>query len=125
MAKARGTELSDAELETLFAASEREAPLPSGDLLTRIMADAAEGLVPGPALPEREVRPCFAGLVEALGGAAGLTGLGAAVATGLVIGIFPPELVTSYTQALIGADVELSDYVPGLEPGLVDGAFDG
>ncbi|MEM1235213.1 MAG: hypothetical protein AAGH70_13915 [Pseudomonadota bacterium] len=125
MSKPQGTELSDAELETLFEASDSEAPLPSGDLVARIMADAEQAQPRAPALPEPEGRPWFAGLMEALGGAAGLTGLGAAVATGLVIGIFPPDLLASYADVLTGADVTLIDYVPGLQLSLADEAFDG
>lgn len=125
MAKPRGKELSDAELETLFAASDAEAPLPSGDLIARIMADAEDARPLAPAKAEPEARPLFAGLWAALGGAAGVTGLGAAVATGLVIGIFPPDLLMSYAEVLTGANVTLTDYVPGLALDLAGGAFDG
>ena len=42
-----------------------------------------------------------------------ISGLGAAVATGLIIGVFPPEQLASYAATLTGAEVSLSDYVPG------------
>ncbi|MCH2076920.1 MAG: hypothetical protein MK180_08530 [Rhodobacteraceae bacterium] len=116
MADPRKSELTEAELDRLFKASDAETPLPSGDLMARIMADAeavqAQAIAPTPGAAPQS-RGLFAGLGEALGGWAGLSGLGAAVATGLVIGIFPPDQLASYAAMLTGAEVSLSDYVPG------------
>ncbi|MEM9350611.1 MAG: hypothetical protein AAGA47_10135 [Pseudomonadota bacterium] len=114
--------LSEAELDTLFRASEGEAPLPSGDLITRIMADAeAEQAVA--ALASSAPRPSgLAGLREALGGWAGLSGLAGAAAMGLIIGVFPPEVLSTYSDTVLGiSSATFSDYVPGLGEVQLDG----
>ncbi|MEM8591815.1 MAG: hypothetical protein AAGF13_04745 [Pseudomonadota bacterium] len=115
----RKSELSEAELDTLFSASDAEAPLPSGDLMARILADAEaeQG-----ARSEPVARRGFLGtLREALGGWAGISGLAGAVATGLVIGVFPPDALSYYSSLLLGGDVIYSDYVPALSEVSFDG----
>lgn len=112
--------LSEAELDLLFRAAEEEAPLPSSDLFDRIMADAAAMQpVVEPATAQRQ--SWLTGLRETLGGWAGLSGLAGAVATGLIIGVFPPEALGSYAESVLGGEAYLSDYVPGLSEVSFDG----
>ncbi|MEM9438705.1 MAG: hypothetical protein AAGA15_16880 [Pseudomonadota bacterium] len=113
--------LSEAELDTLFRASESEGPLPSGDLIARIMADAeAEQAVAALARPARP--SVLAGLRETLGGWAGLSGLAGAAAMGLIIGVFPPEALSTYSDTVLGiGTATFSDYVPGLGEVQLDG----
>lgn len=129
MADPRKSELTEAELDRFFKASDVEAPLPSGDLMARILsnADAQQAQAfapPPPSTTPSEARSVFAGLKETLGGWAGLSGLGAAVATGLVIGIFPPAQLVTYAEVLTGGQAYFSDYVPG-DAGLGTVTFDG
>lgn len=110
-------ELNAEELDTLFAASDSEGVLPSVDLVARILADAEREQ----AVARAEQRPWHARLQDMLGGWRGMSGLAGAVATGLVIGMFPPDMLLLFTEALIGAELSAADYVPRLG----EVAFDG
>ncbi|MEM6477409.1 MAG: hypothetical protein AAF647_00030 [Pseudomonadota bacterium] len=120
------SDLSDAELERLFQASDAEASLPSGDFMARILADAQAlqpqpSLAPAPVPPRALTQSPFAALREALGGWRGLSGLAGAVATGLVIGVFPPEALATYADGLLNGEALFSEYVPGLGEVSFDG----
>ncbi len=117
-------DVADAALEQLFEAAQKNAPLPSGDLMARILADAAAEQAKNQAqeAPRRAAPSPVLGLRAALGGWAGLSGLAGAVALGLMIGIFPPDGLTSYTDLVLGSgSTGLSDYLPGLEGVSIDG----
>ena len=76
----------DTGLDEFFAAARAEAPLPSGDLLARIEAEAL-------ALQTRAATPApglFAQVRAALGGWPGVAGLAAACAAGIWIGVAAP-----------------------------------
>lgn len=119
--------LSDAELDRLFQASDSEAPLPSGDLMARILADA-EAMAPAAAAPAVSA-PVQAGFLsrlrETLGGWGGLSGLAGAAAMGLIIGVFPPAALSDYAVAVLGGEVAVTDYLPGLEGGFAEAGIDG
>jgi len=121
-------DLSEAELDTLFRASDAEAPLPSGDLIARILADAeavqapvatlATASAPAPAPRGAWLRA----LRDTLGGWTGVSGLAGAVAMGLVVGVFPPEALSTYSEALLGVSLGgYADYVPALDGVSFDG----
>ncbi|MEO0678100.1 MAG: hypothetical protein AAFZ02_11150 [Pseudomonadota bacterium] len=113
-------ELSEAELEAFFAASDRAAPLPSADLFARILADAEAEQARTPEAPQVPARGWAARLADTLGGWAGISGLAGAVATGLIVGIFPPDALLSLTDGLFAAST-FSDYVPAFDAVAFDG----
>lgn len=91
------TEPEDARLEALFAAA-REAERPGDDLVARVLADAA--MVQAAARPALSPSPVqrggvWAGILSALGGWPGLSGVTAAGVAGLVIGLWAPDVVDS------------------------------
>lgn len=122
---------TDAELNGLFDAARREAPLPSGDLLARIAADAeleAKAVAnsvpaePRPAAPVARQRPgLWARLGAVFGGWPAVGGLVAAAATGVVLGFAAPDAVAAWAgeawplSAALGTGVEAGDFVPTLE----------
>jgi hypothetical protein len=93
------TEPEDARLDALFAAA-REAETPGDDLVARVLADAA--MVQAAARPAPAPSPApvqrggvWAGILSALGGWPGLSGVTAAGVAGLVIGLWAPDVVDS------------------------------
>nr|WP_319247053.1 hypothetical protein [uncultured Celeribacter sp.] len=124
--KKRDAAPDDLALEALFAEAREAAPIPSGDLLARIMADAeteraarfGEKQPPQPA-PSRH--PVIAAMVAALGGWRSVAGLATAGVAGLAIGLGAPgavatlatsgDLAASSTVADLGS-YELDDLVP-------------
>ncbi|MEJ6708798.1 MAG: dihydroorotate dehydrogenase [Amylibacter sp.] len=102
----------DRTLEVLFAAAKADDPVPSGDLMVRIMADAIGAQKPTVApisTPER--RGFGQTLSDVFGGWAGATTLVACVGLGVVVGFASPDVVLSY---LPGAEFGLGDDVFGL-----------
>ena len=84
----------DLGLEALFAAARDEAPMPSGDFMMRLQ-DAA--LAEMPVAGARVRQPgVWAQLRDALGGWKGASGLAAACAVGLWLGINPPAVLSDY-----------------------------
>lgn len=83
------------DLDQLFAAARNAAPVPSGDLMARILDDAY-AMQPMPAAAAAPVlhtasgpgtfRRLLALLADAVGGTGVLAGLGTAAATGLFLG---------------------------------------
>jgi anti-sigma-K factor RskA len=89
---------NNSDLDDFLAAARSEAPLPSGDLLARIEAQAlAEQPVAG---PRSRPEPVWRQVLAVLGGWPGAAGLAAACAAGLWLGISPPAVV----DGLLGAD---------------------
>lgn len=95
---------NDPDLEVFFEAARAE-PVPSDDLVARVLADAARlqadqtVIVPAPARP---------GWLEAIGGWLTVSGLAGACAAGLALGIVLPTALgagfeTSF-GVLLGAD---------------------
>ncbi|MGR3368420.1 MAG: hypothetical protein ACU0CC_20955 [Sagittula sp.] len=82
------------DLSVFFEAARAEAPVPDGDFMARLTADAlAEMPVPAARAPS----PGFWMQVRsALGGWAGMTGLAAACAAGIWIGVNPPATLDAY-----------------------------
>lgn len=108
----------DAMLDEVFAAGRADAPVPSADLLARIMADA-DGVAEGrEALtePRRKRRSWIAGIAAVVGGWPALAGMATAAAAGVWIGAAQPEAVTTLTGGVLPAttsDYELEDMFPG------------
>ncbi len=84
------------ELDSFFAAARETEPMPSGEFMARIEADALAAL-PGGATQVVESYPSlWQQLLQAVGGIPGATGLAAACMTGVWIGVASPE---SFTDA--------------------------
>lgn len=107
----RMNELTDQTLDALFAEARDAAPVPSGDLLARIMADA-EGEIATRAAGEQAQReamrprsrhPLIVAMVAALGGWRSVAGLATAGVAGLAIGLGAPSVVTSLAVGDYGA----------------------
>ncbi len=109
----KNTEIAqEAALDEMFAAARTADPVPSGDLMARILADAkavqGEVQTSAPVAPERSR---WQGLNEMFGGWAGVSTLAACVGLGVIIGFVSPDAVMAYVP---GAEVALSDEAFGL-----------
>ena len=104
------TDLTDLELDDLFASARTVDPDPHDDFMARLFADiddVADGFEQV-ALPTEERRSLLASLWAALGGWAGASGLAAAAAAGLWIGISPPASLSSVTDVIWADSVDVS-----------------
>ncbi|WGW05598.1 hypothetical protein [Tropicibacter oceani] len=102
----------DLGLDAYFDAARADTPLPSGDFMARIEAQALAAM-PAPVPAARTARGpgLFAQLKQALGGWPAMAGLAAACAAGLWLGISPPAGVSSF----IGTDAAELDTL-GVDP---------
>ncbi len=131
MAMADGKRLNDEELEKLLAEAAEQAPLPSGQLLERIMADAeavaAQGETPAaPPVPPAARQGRRRGrLLAALGGWPALAGLATAAVAGVWLGLAPPpglETIARGAQLpLGGGDYGVEEFMPSLDDMLTEG----
>ncbi len=115
------TERKDTEgLDAFFAAAREESPMPSGDLLARIEAQA---LAEMPRAGVRRGGPgLFGQLVQVLGGWQGMAGLAAACAAGVWIGVSPPEgLWSLYILQEAGLDGLGVDPLSAFDMALMEG----
>ncbi len=90
------------DLEPFFEAGRRDAPVPSGALLDRIMADidqvadervAVKPVNSGPGLWER--------ILYGIGGWPTISGMATAGVVGVVFGISPPDVVSDFTSTVL------------------------
>ena len=107
--------LDEADLDALFEAARRTAPVPSAALMERIAADAETQM---PALPERPAAPArgrVARVLAAIGGWPGFAGLATAGVAGLAIGLAAPQAVETLSAALLGSGTgyDIADLMPG------------
>lgn len=110
------------EFEDLFAQARSAGPVPSSDLMARVMSDAVQ-MQPAPATlaPVRAQarKPGFiAQLMEALGGWPALAGLTTATVAGVWIGISPPDTLGDPLANLLSAETTTTAYLS------FDGGFD-
>jgi len=103
---------ADDTLEVFFAAGRAEAPIPSADLLSRIMADAqAQSAAPVIIAP----RPgLFANLIESIGGWPTLAGMATAGVFGVWVGFSQPAGLDLVAEQMMGTDN--SSYLVDLLP---------
>lgn len=101
------------DLERLFAAERAAPPVPSAELLARVLADAQDAL-----RPRKAARPTLgqrlAGVIRDLGGWPTIAGLATAGIAGLWIGIDPPPVLRDTVTAFWAADG--MDYLVDLAP---------
>lgn len=113
----------DAILETYLDAARREAPLPTGDFLARIEAEALR-LQPAPASPGKApVRATPARrFLGGLGGWAGVSALAACVVVGLGLGFSQPTtldvLSSDYAET---DDLFVEDFFWSFDAALMEG----
>ena len=107
--------LDDFELDALFADAARDAPVPSDDLMARIMIDAQAEIAVVPVARPAEIRQGWlASIIASIGGWPAAAGLATAAVTGLMIGLVPPtsllELADDYLVA--SSMYEFDDFMP-------------
>ena len=115
--------LDDFELDGLFAAARDTAPVPTGDLMARVMADA-EAQVAAQATPAPVARPgLWAGLLAAIGGWPAAAGLATAAVTGVMVGFYTPDTLDDLTGGYIGAALGygVEDFMPSYDGLLEEG----
>lgn len=114
---------SAGDLSAFFEAARAEAPVPDGDFMARLTADAlAEMPVPGARVAPQGGGPGLWDQVRgALGGWIGMTGLAAACAAGIWIGVNPPATL----DAFWGGSADLGemgvDPLSGFELAMMEG----
>lgn len=93
--------MDDEDLNLLFDAARAEAPVPSADLLSRIMADA-DAMQPVPqAVPEPAPKTgWFTRLVDGVGGWPALAGLATATVAGVWLGYAAPGQIGTLTETV-------------------------
>lgn len=91
------------DLDDLFAAMRAKAPVPSADLIARVLADAA-ALQPQPVTVARPAgrRGLFAAVAALFGGGPVLAGMGSAAVAGLLLGFVQPAPVSALTAMMEG-----------------------
>lgn len=104
---------NDTALDVMFAAAKAADPVPSGDLMARIMADAASVNIPPHAAAATLSAP--KGMLDILsdvfGGWAGASTLAACIGLGLMVGFSSPQTILSYVP---GGAVDAGEDVFGL-----------
>lgn len=97
----------DAALEQMFAAAKADDPIPSGDLMGRIMADAAAMQARPVAVAPTPVRRGFGQvLADVFGGWAGASTLAACVGLGLLFGFSSPDTILSFVPGSVAEAAE-------------------
>lgn len=121
----KATDMTDQDLDDLFAAARAHAPLEDAALQARIYADGLR-LQPQPKLVARRTASgkfgWWAALSNALGGKRGLAGLGTAAAAGVMLGFVQPTSVLALTEAFFAVQtVDEVDLMPGIDAILTEG----
>ncbi|MEM6594993.1 MAG: hypothetical protein AAF672_09390 [Pseudomonadota bacterium] len=107
-------DISELDLDALFAEA-KAAPAPSSEQLqARIIADAA-ALQPqsAPVLAGPARRRPLATLLDAIGGWPAIGGLVTAAAAGVYIGFAQPDLLAAPEQAIADPGFTVSGFLPG------------
>lgn len=104
-------------MEALFSAARREAPMPTVDLVARMLKDAqtAQPAAPVLAAPE-EPQGLWSLVVQAIGGWPSVAGLATATVAGIWIGVSPPAAVDALAyDYLEGSDSYFTEIVPSYD----------
>lgn len=120
--------LSDAELEQLFEEMAASNPVPTTDLVARIIADA-DGVMNDRATGVIAVqkplglRQRLASFLSGIGGWPAVAGLATATVAGIWIGYAPPSSVSDLASSYISTDVsyDIGDYIPSFDLLSVEG----
>ena len=110
------------DLDDLFAQARASGPVPSADLMARVLADAmAEQPRPvalRAVLPARRAG-VLTRLAGVFGGVGALAGIGSAAAAGLLIGYVQPAGLSGWDEALLGTPLETVELLPDVDALLV------
>ena len=110
-------------LDDLFAAARADAPVPSGALMARVLADALAEQPRAVAAVSVAAPARRGGLLSRLaglfGGAGALAGLGTAAVAGLLIGYVQPSGLVAVGDAVLGSPLEVVDLLPDVDALLV------
>ena len=121
----KATEMSDQDLDDLFATARAQAPAENAALLARIYADSLR-VQPQP-MPVAQRAAVgnpgwWATMFTALGGKRGLAGLGTAAIAGVMLGFVQPTSVLALTEAFfVASTVDEVDLMPGIDAILTEG----
>ncbi|WP_235008508.1 dihydroorotate dehydrogenase [Candidatus Halocynthiibacter alkanivorans] len=112
----------DFVLDDFFAAAKAEAPQPSDDLMSRIMADADAVAAERAAAVSTRVRtPRRNGLLRAalaaLGGWGAVAALSTAAVAGVGVGLSSPDTLYDLSSLYLGTSAELSYSIEDVTPG--------
>jgi len=118
-------DMNDSDLDNLFAQARLAGPMPSTDLMARILSDAeqhqqlAAGFVRA-AVPPRQ--GLWASMLAAIGGGAALAGLSTATIAGLWLGMAQPASFTAVTETFLSTKtLDTVDLIPGFDTILTEG----
>ncbi|MEL7115322.1 MAG: hypothetical protein AAGP08_06975 [Pseudomonadota bacterium] len=109
--------LDDLELDAMFAAARDEAPLPSADLVGRILADAEAVATPLTAAQPAAARPKpRGGFLAAIGGWPSFVGLATTALVGVAVGLATPETLDTWSGGYLSAALGygVGDLMPSL-----------
>ncbi len=102
-------DLTDDDLDDLFAEARGLEPQPSGDLMARILADAAREMRgPVPMAPQAPVRGGWREWIAALGGWPAAGALAFSTVAGIWIGISAPAGLSQLAPELWGEGVSVA-----------------
>lgn len=122
MAKTDDNTPDEMDLEAFFEAGRAAAPVPSQDLLARIMADADAALVAPAPLARPAKRPSiWAIFTAAVGGWPSLAGMATAAVAGVWLGVAQPAMLSNVTAGMVPAAdsaFELESLVAGYDSAL-------
>lgn len=109
------SEMRDTDLDDLFAEARREAPVPSADLIARILSDAAAAQ-PDPHRPRPAPRRRPNRTLALFGGGGLFAGLATATIAGVWIGVAQPAPVAEALWRGAAAEpLDSVELVPGYE----------
>ena len=116
------TRPDDQFLDAILKDAQSQAPLPTEELVSRILLDAEQNQ---PVLePQTQIKGSYwSQLLLVIGGWPALSSVTAAGVAGLWIGLTPPDLVDTWVANALGSTTSVSfgdDFV-GFEEGTLDG----
>jgi len=101
------TNPNDDMLDDLFAQAREVKPVPSDDLMARVLADA-DSMLPSSGVMSAAQTSLWARIMDAIGGWPAVSGLAAATVAGVWVGVAPPASVEDLTASFIGDEVSIS-----------------
>ena len=101
------TNPNDDRLDDLFTQARATTPVPSNDLMARVLADA-DAMQPQKPAGASAPMGLWARMLDAVGGWPAMGGLAAATVAGIWVGVAPPASVEDLTASLIGDEVSVS-----------------
>lgn len=111
------------DLDDFFAAARTSELAPSGDLMARVLADAAAMQPEAAGIATAPKQSAWAGFMDMIGGWPALSGVAAAGVAGIWLGVSPPMSLEQLTSDMLGTStsVSLLSDVGGLVGETIDG----